>query len=239
MIQKNNFDKSSIKANFDDNIINSEITFRTILLKFLMFMSTNKANYYGEEGINMLLKLLQNEPDESQAALFYQKEQTEDIKELNIKSQEIKNQNNDINIRSSFKKKQIEEIYFMANDCFDNLLACIFSQYNPTSLELSDEYYKSCHIIQIFKYLCEAHNQNFQKRLMNEINFSIGFNEQLNFYDMMLFVLDKIITISSWEQSKGDDEVQDYFFYIMQKIFQSLSFFVFISIRIFFFSIIF
>ena len=59
-----------------------------------MFMSTNKANYYGEEGINMLLKLLQNEPDESQAALFYQKEQTEDIKELNIKSQEIKNQNN-------------------------------------------------------------------------------------------------------------------------------------------------
>ena len=212
MIQKNNFDKSSIKANFDDNIINSEITFRTILLKFLMFMSTNKANYYGEEGINMLLKLLQNEPDESQAALFYQKEQTEDIKELNIKSQEIKNQNNDINIRSSFKKKQIEEIYFMANDCFDNLLACIFSQYNPTSLELSDEYYKSCHIIQIFKYLCEAHNQNFQKRLMNEINFSIGFNEQLNFYDMMLFVLDKIITISSWEQSKGDDEVQDYFF---------------------------
>jgi len=76
MIQKNNFDKSSIKANFDDNIINSEITFRTILLKFLMFMSTNKANYYGEEGINMLLKLLQNEPDESQAALFYQKEPT-------------------------------------------------------------------------------------------------------------------------------------------------------------------
>ena len=39
----------------------------------------------------------------------------------------------------------------MAKNCFDNLLSCIFSQYNPTSLELSDEYYKACNIIQIFK----------------------------------------------------------------------------------------
>ena len=29
---------------------------------------------------------------------------------------------------------------------------------------------------------------------------------------MMLFVLDKIIIISSWEQLKGDDEVQVYFY---------------------------
>ena len=56
--QKNNFDKSSIKANFDDNIINGEITYRTILLKYLMFLSTNKADCFEEEGINMLLKLL-------------------------------------------------------------------------------------------------------------------------------------------------------------------------------------
>ena len=212
MNQKNNFDKSSIKANFDDNIINGEITFRTILLKFLIFLSTNKADCFEEEGINMLLKLLKNEPDESQIALFYQKDKNEDIKEINLKSSEIKNQNNDMKIRASFKKKQNEEIYYMAKNCFDNLLSCIFSQYNPTSLELSDEYYKACNIIQIFKYLCEAHNQNFQKRLMNEINFDIGQNTKLNFYDMMLFVLDKIIIISSWEQLKGDDEVQVYFY---------------------------
>ena len=160
----------------------------------------------------MLLKLLQNEPDESQIALFYQKEKNEDNKEINLKSSEIKNQNNDIKIRASFKKKQAEEIYYMAKNCFDNLLSCIFNQYNPTSLELSDEYYKTCHIIQIFKYLCEAHNQNFQGRLMNEITFDIGQNNKLNFYDMMLFVLDKIIIISSWEQLKADDDVQDYFY---------------------------
>jgi hypothetical protein len=86
MNQKNNFDKSSIKANFDDNIINGEITFRTILLKFLIFLSTNKADCFEEEGINMLLKLLKNEPDESQIALFYQKDKNEDIKEINLKS---------------------------------------------------------------------------------------------------------------------------------------------------------
>ena len=177
-----------------------------------MFLSTNKADCFEEEGINMLLKLLQNEPDESQVALFYQKEKKEDNKEVNLKSSEIKNQTNDIKIKSSFKKKQIEEIDYMAKSCFDNLLSCIFSQYNPTSLELSDEYYKACHIIQIFKDLSEAHNQNFQKRLMNEITFDIGGNAKLNFYDMMLFVLDKIIIISSWEQLKGDDEVQVYFY---------------------------
>ena len=42
---------------------------------------------------------------------------------------------------------------------------------------------------------------------MNEITFNIGPNTQLNFYDMMLFVLDKIITMSSWEQLKGNDKV--------------------------------
>ena len=212
IFQKTNFDKSSIKANFEDNIINGEITYRTILLKYLMFLATNKADCFEEEGINMLLKLLQNEPDESQVALFYQKEKNEENKEVNLKSSEIKNTNYDLKIRSSFKKKQIEEIYYMATNCFDNLLSCIFSQYNPTSLELSDEYYKACHIIQIFKYLCEAHNQNFQKRLMNEINFDIGTKAKLNFYDMMLYVLDKIIIISSWEQLKGEDEVQVYFY---------------------------
>ena len=191
IIQKNNFDKSSIKANFEDNIINGEITFRTILLKYLMFLSTNKAECFEEEGINMLLKLLQNEPDESQLALFYNKEKKEENKEVSLKISEIKNQNNDIKIKSTFKKRQTQEIYYMASSCFDNLLSCIFSQYNPTSLELSDEYYKACHIIQIFKYLCEANNQNFQKRLMNEIYFNIGENTKLNFYDMMLFVLDK------------------------------------------------
>ena len=212
ILQKNNFDKSSIKANFEDNIINGEITFRTILLKYLMFLATNKADCFEEEGINMLLKLLQNEPDESQVALFYHKEKKEDNKEINLKNSEIKSQNADLKIGSSLRKKQAEEIDYMAKTCFDNLLSCIFSQYNPTSIELSDEYYKVCHIIQIFKYLCEAHNQNFQKRLMNEITFDIGSNSKLNFYDMMLFVLDKIIIISSWEQLKGDDEVQVYFY---------------------------
>ena len=212
ILQKNNFDKSSIKANFEDNIINGEITYRTILLKYLMFLSTSKANCFEEEGINMLLKLLKNEPDESQMALFYQKEKSEDDKEINFKNSEIKNKNNDIKIRASFKKKQAEEIYYMAKNCFDNLLSCIFNQYNPTSLELTDEYYKACHIIQIFKYLCEAHNQNFQGKLMNEITFDIGQKNRLNFYDMMLYVLNKIIIISSWEQSKANDDVQDYFY---------------------------
>ena len=211
--QKNNFDKSSLKANFDDTLINGETTFRTIVLKYLFFLATNKAEIFEEEGVNMLLKLLKNEPDESQIAIFYQTEKEEN-KKANIKTRGKKDlvSNDGIQQVSSLKQKEIEDIYYMAKSCFDYILASIFGQYNPTSLELSDEYYNACHIIKVFKYLCEAHNQYFQKRLMNEITFDIGPNAQLNFYDMMLFVLDKIITMSSWEQLKGNDEVQDYFY---------------------------
>ena len=75
--QKNNFDKSSLKANFDDTLINGEITLRTIALKYLLFLAKNKANIFEEEGVNMLLKLLKNEPDESQASIFLKNEKDE------------------------------------------------------------------------------------------------------------------------------------------------------------------
>ena len=78
-----------------------------------------------------------------------------------------------------------EDIHYMAKSCFENILSIIFSQYNPTSLELSDEYYHACHIIKVFKYLCEAHNQYFQKYLMNEVYYSITSTVQLNFYYMI------------------------------------------------------
>ena len=216
--QKNNFDKSSLKANFDDTFISGEITLRTIILKYLLFLAKNKAGIFEEEGVNMLLKLLKNEPDESQASIFFQNEKEEN-KNINIKHFKGKDtslintqMNQTMNPILSSKKNQIEDIHYMAKSCFDNILSSIFSQYNPTSLELSDEYYHACHIIKVFKYLCEAHNQYFQKYLMNEITFALGPMTRINFYDMMLFVIDKIIVISSWEQAKGQDEVQDYFY---------------------------
>ena len=213
--QKNNFDKSSLKANFDDTFISGEVTLRTIVLKYLLFLAKNKAGIFEEEGVNMLLKLLWKEPDESQASLFFQTEKEEN-KNINIKIHKGKRLSSHLEENNNSlippKKTQMEDIHYMANSCFDNILSSIFSQYNPTSLVLSDEYYHSCHIIKVFKYLCEAHNQYFQKHLMNEITFSIGPMTKLNFYDMMLYVLDKIIVISTWEHAKGDKEVQDYFY---------------------------
>ena len=176
--QKNNFDKSSLKANFDDTFISGEITLRTIILKYLLFLAKNKAGIFEEEGVNMLLKLLKNEPDESQASIFFQNEKEENkninIKRFKGKEGSLINPPQSINPVISVKQNQMEDIHYMAKSCFDNILSSIFSQYNPTSLKLSDEYYHSCHIIKVFKYLCEAHNQYFQKHLMNEITFSIG-----------------------------------------------------------------
>ena len=90
--QKNNFDKSSLKANFDDTLINGEVTLRTIALKYLLFLAKNKANIFEEEGVNMLLKLLKNEPDESQASIFLKNEKDESkSKNSNIKRNNKKN----------------------------------------------------------------------------------------------------------------------------------------------------
>ena len=179
--QKNNFDKSSLKANFDDTLITGEVTLRTIILKYLLFLAKNKAGIFEEEGVNMLLKLLKNEPDECQASIFQQNVKEEKkAKEIKQKERKETRRNTRMNSRLNtqlsnemqnpmiiVKESQGEDIRYMATSCFDNIISSIFSQYNPTSLELSDEYYHSCHIIKVFKYLCEAHNQYFQKHLMN------------------------------------------------------------------------
>ena len=193
------------------------MTLRTIILKYLLFLSKNNAGIFEEEGVNMLLKLLKNEPDECQSSIFFQNKKEEN-KNNNIKEQKPREskKNNLVNPignqANPIKSNQGEEIYYMSKSCFNNILSSIFSQYNPTSLELSDEYYHACHIIKVFKYLCEAQNQYFQRLIINEITFPIGPFAKLSFYDMMLFILDKIIVISSWEQAKGEDEVQDYFY---------------------------
>ena len=74
----------------------------------------------------------------------------------------------------------------MAKSCFENILSSIFNQYNPTSLKLLNEYYHACHIIKVFKYLCEANNHYFQKRLMNDITFSISSSSKLK-YDVIFY----------------------------------------------------
>ena len=206
--QKGKFEKSSIKSNFEDNFLDGETSVRSVLMKYLFFISTNKAGCFSPEGINMLLKLLKFETDESQEAILALAEKT--IKGNNKKNVTLNKQND--NQLNSYKKRQIEDFLYLATKGFDNILSSIFSQYNPTSIVISDEYYTACHIIKVFKFLCEDHNQNFQHRLMCEISFTIGNGQNVNFYDMMLFIVDKIITISSWENSKYNTEVQDYFY---------------------------
>ena len=44
--QKENFDKSSIKANFDNNFLNGEITTRSVLLRYLFIGSVFRKCHY-------------------------------------------------------------------------------------------------------------------------------------------------------------------------------------------------
>lgn len=212
--QKVNFEKSSLKANFDENFLDEEATIHSVLIKYLLFLSTNNITSLAQQGNNMLLKNLKNDTNKSQEAIYAIAEK---IGKNNNKKSSHGNEKENFD-----KNKQIEDFITLAKSGFNSILSIIFAQYNPTSLELSDDYYTACHIIKLFKFLCEDHNQYFQKRLMCEMSFEISGNQKIYFYDMMLFVLDKIITISNWETSKTEEDVQDYFYGIFSCIIEML-----------------
>ena len=212
--QKSKFEKSSIKSIFDENFIDGETLVHSIIMRYLFFLSTNQLGSFSQDGVNMLLTLLKAETDKSQEAI------------LALSEKSIKSSNNDKNKKvskfNSGKTRQIEDFFYLAKQGFDCVLSSIFSQYNPSSLELSDDYYRACHIIKLFKFLCENHNKIFQHRLICEISFSFGNNKYLSFFDMMLFIIDKIITISSWESSNNENDAQDYFYGIFSCIIEML-----------------
>ena len=197
--QKTNLDLSSIKSIFDETFLDSETTYRSVITKYLLFLSNNKLEAFSTEAINMLLKLLKHETTKTQEAIAI-------LAQSIVKSGAL-----DL----SGSKQQIEELYNLATQGFDCVLSTIYGQYNPTSLELPDDYKKACLIIKVFKFLCEEHNHFFQHRLICEI--ALGLNNgdmisKISFFDIMLFMADKIITVSSWENPKTKDEVQDYFY---------------------------
>ena len=120
------------------------------------------------------------------------------------------------------KQNNIIDFSYFAESGFKFILSTIFAQYNPTSLEISDDYYNACHIIKLFKFLCEEHNNDFQTIFLKKLYFSINDMQKITYYDMMLFVLEKIIILSSWEKAKSEEEVQDYFYGLFSCIIEML-----------------
>jgi hypothetical protein len=199
--QKEDFENSCLKFNLSEIHLDKEVSFRTLLLKFLFLLATSakkilKEEIYFHEATEVILKLLISDTSASQKA----------VEELRSK-----------------EENNVDLVYF-AELGFKNLLSIIFSMYNPTTLELSDDYHLSCHIIKIFKFLCEEHNNYFQQIFLRKLDFRVGDIQKIYFYDMMIFTLDKILLLSGWDKIKGmrQPEDIDYFYALFSCVVEML-----------------
>lgn len=214
--QKSNFKNSAIRSILDENYSENEDTYRSVLLKFLFYLSTQKFGIYSDSSIQIILNLLKAETTKTQKSVL----------EILSKSKQqivsrIENYNSS-SITVVQKQNNIIDFSYFAESGFKFILSTIFAQYNPTSLEISDDYYNACHIIKLFKFLCEEHNNDFQTIFLKKLYFSINDMQKITYYDMMLFVLEKIIILSSWEKAKSEEEVQDYFYGLFSCIIEML-----------------
>ena len=196
----NDFKNSSIYPNLNEINSESELSLRNLILRFLFYILTSAKHVvvdeiFFHESKEIILKLLKQDTEATQKA----------IKEIKLKD--------DLNLS------------FLAELCFKNLLSIIFNQYNPTTIEITDDYYVSCRIIKVFKFLCEEHNNFFQQILLNELQFRIDKTETAYFYEMMIFILDKIIVLSGWDKFRGneeDEEGVDFFYALFTCIVEML-----------------
>src|SRR5690606_21735209 len=95
----------------------------------------------------------------------------------------------------------------IVNLFLENLLSIIFSSCNPSTSVVSEDYYICITIIKIMKYLCEEHNNHFQKIFFQQLKFVyhplVGDTKQLDLnekrtvslFELMLGILTKIIVL--------------------------------------------
>jgi hypothetical protein len=190
------FNDYCVKLFLSDTLTEEEVNYRYLLVEFLFFLSSQtiyQDESYTRECNEVILSLLQNETTETQAEVL-----------------------------SLYREKKVD-LAALGEFGFLNILSIIFNEYNPSTVELTDDYYVACHIIKIFKYLCEEHNKEFQSILMTELCFKVEDEKKIMFFDLMILILDKIMILSGWENVKYiSNENYNYFYALFSCIIELL-----------------
>jgi hypothetical protein len=182
------FNEYCVKLFLNDTLAEEEVNYRYLLVQFLFFLSSQtiyQDEIFNKECNEVILSLLQNETTETQAEVL-----------------------------KLYREKKID-LNALGEFGFMNILSIIFNEYNPSSVELSDDYYVACHIIKIFKFLCEEHNKEFQSILMTELSFKVEDEKKIMFFDLMILILDKILILSGWENVKYTSNENYSYFYAL------------------------
>ena len=194
--QKIDFDECSAKKNLHEIHYQFEVNYRNLLFQFLLHRSGDYFNeIYFSDNYNLILRLLQYDTGESQ-------------KELKTLSQQ---------------ENVLVNLELISDTFFLNLISLILDSYNPSSSVSKSEDYKVAYsFIKILKYLCEEHNNYFQKKILL-LEFNLLGDKKIRFFDMMLLILIKIMNLAGWDRVKSNENQSiDYFYDIFSSIIELL-----------------
>jgi hypothetical protein len=198
--EKNKFSDSAFVQNLGEQNIIYDSNYRNLVLRSVFYLVCDKKfqGKYRTQNFWNLFKLLQYDtvPTQEEVLQLYNE--------------------------TPLFAENFKDIF---NLFLENLLSIIFSSCNPSTSIISEDYYICITIIKIMKYLCEEHNNDFQRIFFQELKFNyfpLNDKKQLDFdntkkvslFELMLGILCKIIVIAKWEKVKfGYDEGAISYFY--------------------------
>ena len=112
-------------------------------------------------------------------------------------------------------------LHYLVHMFMENLISIIFEKCNPSSFLNYEDYIIAYIIIKIMKYLCEDHNLNFQTLFFKKILIDTN-EEELNIFDLMMCILNKLLILSKWDEitfDSNDSSIKyfyDIYFAIME-----------------------
>ena len=174
---KENYNNLSQKSVLELNYNSNENTYRKILVKYLLNLNVEEISVYDSESIDIFLILLNNDTENTQNSIM-----------------------------SLINKKEFQKLNIIIEKCFISILNSILSIYNPSYILFNNSNINSYYLLDFFKLLCEGHNNYFQKIFLKQFYFSLNDIQKIGFYDLMLYILEKIIIISGWNLFNGSEE---------------------------------
>ena len=188
---KKNYMNSCNKSVLDLNYNSNENTYRKILVRYLLNSLVEDISIYDDDSFDILKILLTFESESTQNSIML-----------------------------LLNQKEFQKLNVIIEKCFITILNSILSIYNPSYVLINNFDINSVSSLDLFKLMCEGHNNYFQKIFLKQFYFSLNDIQKIGFYDMMLFILEKIIVISGWniyEDSRAD-EINYNFLNLFEKI---------------------
>jgi hypothetical protein len=198
--EKNKFNDSAFVQNLGEQNIIYDSNYRNLVLRSVFYLVCDKKfqGKYRTQNFWNLFKLLQYDTVPTQEEVLQLYNETPLFAE-------------------NFKD--------IVNLFLENLLSIIFSSCNPSTSVISEDYYLCITIIKIMKYLCEEHNNDFQRIFFEQLKFNyypldekkqldLQTIKKVSLFELMLGILCKIIVLAKWEKVKfGFDESSISYFY--------------------------